>query len=102
MGFYSRVIFPRLCDRLMGLPALAELRKDTLADVGGDVLEVGFGTGLNLGHYPDHVRRITTVDPNPGMNTLAAKRIVGSGIEVDRHQLGGESLPFDTERSIAS
>ena len=95
MGFYSRFVFPRLCDCLMGLPALGALRKDALADVGGDILEVGFGTGLNLAHYPYHVRRITTVDPNPGMNKLASKRIAASGIHVDQRMLGGESMPFD-------
>ena len=71
MGIYSRFVFPRLCDCLMALPALAGLRKEVLADVGGDILEIGLGTGLNLAHYPEHVRRITTVDPNPGMNKLA-------------------------------
>jgi SAM-dependent methyltransferase len=95
MGFYSRFIFPRLCDCLMGLPALAGLRKEVLADVGGDVLEVGFGTGLNLAHYPEHVRSITTVDPNPGMNKMARRRIAASGIEVDQRVLPGEALPFD-------
>ena len=95
MGFYSRVIFPRICDCLMGLPALAELRKDALVDVVGDILEVGFGTGLNLAHYPEHVRRITTVEPNHGMNRLALKRVASSGIQVDQRILGGESMPFD-------
>ena len=94
MGFYSRVIFPRLCDRLMGLPSLTEQRNLLLADVGGDILEIGFGTGLNLLHYPKHVRRITTVDPNPGMNKLALRRIASSGIEVDQRRLGGEAMPF--------
>jgi len=97
MGFYSRWVFPRLCDRLMGLPSLAGLRKEVLADVGGDILEIGFGTGLNLAHYPEHVRRITTIDPNPGMNQLALKRIAKSGIEVDQRELGGKSLPFEDE-----
>ena len=95
MGFYSRFVFPRLCDSLMGLPALAGLRKEVLADVGGDILEIGFGTGLNLAHYPEHVRRITTVDPNPGMSRLALKRIAASGIGVDQRVLVGEALPFD-------
>ncbi len=97
MGFYSRWVFPRLCDRLMGLPSLAGLRKELLADVGGDILEIGFGTGLNLAHYPEQVRRITTIDPNPGMNKLALKRIANSGIEVDQRELGGEPLPFEDE-----
>lgn len=94
-GFYSRFVFPRLCDCLMGLPALAGLRKEVLADVGGDILEIGFGTGLNLAHYPEHVRRITSVDPNPGMNKLAKRRIAACGIEVDQRRLGGEAPPFD-------
>jgi SAM-dependent methyltransferase len=97
MGFYSRFVFPRLCDCLMGLPALSEHRKRLLADVGGEILEIGFGTGLNLTHYPEHVRRITTVDPNPGMNKLARRRIEASGIEVDQRGLGGEALTFDDE-----
>jgi ubiquinone/menaquinone biosynthesis C-methylase UbiE len=70
------------------------LRKELLADVGGEVLEVGFGTGLNLAHYPRHVRRITTVDPNTGMNKLARRRVAGSGIDVDQRTLRGEDLPF--------
>jgi ubiquinone/menaquinone biosynthesis C-methylase UbiE len=74
---------------------MAECRKLVLAEVSGDVLEIGFGTGLNLPHYPRHVRRISTVDPNPGMNKLARKRISESGIEIDQRVIGGEQLPFD-------
>ncbi|HEU5116978.1 MAG TPA: class I SAM-dependent methyltransferase [Isosphaeraceae bacterium] len=95
MGFYSRFVFPRLCDWAMSNPRMGTLRSEVLADVGGEVLEIGFGTGLNLAHYPEHVRRITTVDPNPGMNKLATKRIAGSGIHVDKRILGSESMPFN-------
>ena len=94
MGLYSRVVFPRLCDWVMDDPAMARLRGELLSDVGGEVLEIGFGTGLNLPHYPEHVRRITTVDPNPGMGRLARRRIAGSGIAVDRRASRGEALPF--------
>ena len=80
MGIYSRVVFPRLCDWLMNDPRMAKLRTELLADVGGAVLEIGFGTGLNLPHYPEHVRRITTVDPSPGMNRLARRRIAEGGM----------------------
>ena len=95
MGVYSRVIFPRLCDWVMNDPRMAALRSELLADVGGEVLEIGFGTGLNLPHYPEHVRRITTVDPNPGMNRLARRRIAEGGIAVDQRVLSGEALPFE-------
>jgi ubiquinone/menaquinone biosynthesis C-methylase UbiE len=94
MGLYSRHIFPRLCDWAMNDPRMAVLRKEALAGVGGEVLEIGFGTGLNLPHYPGHVRRITAVDPNPGMSKIARLRIELSGIAVDQRIIGGERLPF--------
>ena len=95
MGFYSQVIFPRLCDLLLNRPFVAKHRQHLLATACGDVLEVGFGTGLNLPHYPARVKRITTVDPNTGMHRLAQRRIRQSKIEVDHRVLSGERLPFD-------
>jgi ubiquinone/menaquinone biosynthesis C-methylase UbiE len=77
---------------------MAKYRRELLANVSGDILEIGFGTGLNLAHYPSHVRKITTVDPNPGMNAKANKRIQESDIEVDRRVLGSERLPFEDDR----
>jgi hypothetical protein len=52
IGLYSRVIFPRLLDFATRRDDLSELRPTLLADVSGDVLEIGFGMGLNLPHYP--------------------------------------------------
>jgi ubiquinone/menaquinone biosynthesis C-methylase UbiE len=94
MGFYSRVIFPRLCEWMMSDPRMSALRREILSDVAGAVLEIGSGTGLNLPHYPDAIRRITTVDPNPGMARLAARRAEQRGIRVDHRTLRGEELPF--------
>ena len=95
MGIYSRVILPQLCDWVMNDPRMARLRTDLLAAVGGEVLEIGFGTGLNLPHYPAYVRRITTVDPNLGMARLARHRVAKSGIAVQQRTLSGEALPFE-------
>jgi ubiquinone/menaquinone biosynthesis C-methylase UbiE len=97
MGLYSRHVFPRLCDWMMSDPRMAALRTDLLTGVGGEVLEVGFGTGLNLPHYPQHVRQITTVDPNPGMSKLARRRVAENGIAIDPQVAGGEDLPFGDE-----
>ncbi|MEP0903233.1 class I SAM-dependent methyltransferase [Nodosilinea sp. FACHB-13] len=73
---------------------LGSYRRDVLADVSGDVLEIGFGTGLNLPYYPDQVRQIVTVDPNPGVHRLAQQRINASPITVDHRMLSGEALPM--------
>jgi ubiquinone/menaquinone biosynthesis C-methylase UbiE len=94
MGFYSRVIFPRLMDWSMAGPDMAKYRQEVLAQVQGEVLEIGFGTGLNLPYYPKRIRKITTVDPNPGVNQLAQKRIQESSMMVDHRVLSGEQLPM--------
>lgn len=95
VGFYSQVIFPRLCDILLNRPFIARHRRELLAHAHGEILEIGFGTGLNVPHYPNHVRKITTVDPNEGMHRLAKNRIEKAGVEVDQRVLSGERLPFE-------
>ncbi len=95
MGFYSKFIFPRFYDRLADKPHWIKHRKEQLASAEGDVLEIGVGTGLNLPHYPAQVRKITTVDPNPGMNKRLQRRIKELGIEVDKRIISSEELPFD-------
>jgi ubiquinone/menaquinone biosynthesis C-methylase UbiE len=72
-----------------------EWRTQTLTGAKGEVLEIGFGSGLNLPHYPPEVTRITTADPNPGMGKLAQKRIKASPIPVEHHVISGEKLPFE-------
>ena len=95
MGFYSKHIFPRFYDYLMDKPFWAKYRQAQLASVEGEILEIGVGTGLNLPHYPPHVRKITTADPNPGMNKWLQRRISETEIEVDKQMISSEALPFD-------
>jgi ubiquinone/menaquinone biosynthesis C-methylase UbiE len=97
MGFYSNKIFPYLMDWSMSASFLAKYRRETLAHVKGDVLEIGFGTGLNLSYYPEDIHRLVTVDPNPGANQLAQKRIQMSPISVEQKILSGEKLPMQDE-----
>lgn len=95
MGFYSNVIFPRILDRVMDNEPTREIRTAVVGQASGDVLELGFGTGLNLPFYPESVKKITTVDPNPGVNKRAQKRIQESGVQVEHHTLSAETLPLD-------
>jgi ubiquinone/menaquinone biosynthesis C-methylase UbiE len=97
VGFYSRFLFPRICNFVLDTPPVAEQRRKVLESADGQILEIGFGTGLNLPHYPQSVRRITAVDPNAGMTRLAQRRMEQTGIEVDPRQLSGEKLPFDDQ-----
>ena len=95
MGFYSNLVVPYCIDLAMSGDTLAQYRQQLLQDVSGEILEIGFGTGLNLPHYPQEVKKITTIDPNPGMQKLARSRIANSEIAVDYQMLNGESLPMD-------
>jgi len=98
MGFYAQVIVPLLCDFGLDQPFVASYRRALLALASGNILEIGFGTGLNLPYYPERVHKLTAVDPNPGMHRLVQKRIKQTGIEVDQQILGGERLLFEDSR----
>lgn len=93
MRLYSNVIFPRLMDRSMAGSDLVCYRRAVLAQVQGQVLEIGFGSGLNLPYYPLRVTQITAVDPNPGMLPLAQARIDASPIPVQWLRCSAESIP---------
>jgi hypothetical protein len=78
MGFYSRLIFPVLCDWMMNDPKIAGLRQAFLTEVGRKMLQIGIGDGLNLEYYPKCVRGITAADPGQGMIRLARPAALSS------------------------
>jgi len=94
MGFYSQRILPYLLDWSMSDPAIAQYRKEVLANVTGEVLEIGFGTGLNLSYYPESIHKLVAIDANPGVRKIAQKRIQTSNITVNCRVLNGENLPM--------
>jgi len=97
MGVWSDSIFPRVLDWMArDNDELKELRTRPLAPAQGRVLELGFGTGLNLPHYPPSVTEIVAVDPNPGMATIAHRRMRELGMTVEHHRISAEALSFDT------
>ena len=97
MRVWSESIFPRFLDWIArDNDELKELRTRALAPAQGRVLELGFGTGLNLPHYPPSVTQIVAVDPNPGMARIALRRMHDLDMTVEHHQISAESLSFDT------
>jgi ubiquinone/menaquinone biosynthesis C-methylase UbiE len=78
----------------MGSRVFDKPRKRTLARASGRILEIGFGTGRNLPHYPPGVSRIEAIDPDTDLDRFSAPRIAASSIAVDFHHLNAEHLPF--------
>ncbi|MDA0672727.1 MAG: class I SAM-dependent methyltransferase [Cyanobacteria bacterium] len=94
MGWYGEWVFPRLLDWSMAGQPFADYRRQLLAPVKGDVLEIGFGTGLNLAYYPDTVTSLTVIDPNPGMAAIAQPRLQRTALKCQSRPLRGERLDF--------
>jgi ubiquinone/menaquinone biosynthesis C-methylase UbiE len=93
MGFYENRILPHVLNAAMNTEALREERTRALKDVSGTVLEIGFGSGLNLRHYPSAVTRVVGIDPSQTSATLARKRIEASPFPVELIGLSAEKIP---------
>ncbi|MGH9113871.1 MAG: class I SAM-dependent methyltransferase [Acidimicrobiales bacterium] len=95
MGFYADQAVPRFTNLVLGGREFAKLRARVTAGLEGEVLEVGFGSGLNVPHYPPAVTRVQAVDPAAVGRKLAAKRIASSAVPIEFIGLDGEDLPLD-------
>jgi SAM-dependent methyltransferase len=86
-------------DHAMRRPPLAAQRPLALAGARGEVLEIGFGSGLNLPHYPAPVTRVVAVEPNALVSDRARERIAAARVPVDVAALRADGeLPFDAGR----
>lgn len=98
MSFYDDRILPHLINLACGSKPARKQREKVVPLATGDVLEVGFGSGLNLPWYDTgKVRRIWALEPAPGMRKLAQKNIEASGLEVELIDLPGEEIPLDPD-----
>ncbi|MFZ1802970.1 MAG: class I SAM-dependent methyltransferase [Nitrospira sp.] len=94
MGLYATQIFPRLMDWVMARPAFSQLRESLLQLASGEVLEIGFGTGLNLRHYPTTITRLSIVDPATLLPAKVARRMAAAPYPIQTTHVTAENLPF--------
>jgi ubiquinone/menaquinone biosynthesis C-methylase UbiE len=89
---------PRIQDLLMR--QMNALRPETVEPAAGDVLEIGFGTGLNLALYGEGVRSLVGVDPMEIDDLgVVARRIESARFPVEHRALRADGdLPFDAGR----
>ena len=93
MGLYERYVFPHVLD--FAMRGMNPLRAEALAAASGEVLEIGFGTGLNLAYYPPGVKRVHALDPADALPERVAGRIAQARFPVERHHLRADGrLPF--------
>jgi ubiquinone/menaquinone biosynthesis C-methylase UbiE len=96
VGFYDDQVVPRCTDLVMRRRELTPIRARVCASLDGDVLEVGFGSGLNVPYYPPAVTRVHAVDPATIGRKLAAKRVASSSVPVEYVDLDGQALSLES------
>lgn len=96
MGLYGSHIFPRLMEWTIGSEQHLEYRREALAPAAGKVLEIGFGTGLNLACYPEAVERVVGVEPEAMLEDRVRRRIAAAPMPVELLRLDASGrLPVE-------
>ena len=91
--FYQRRVFPHLLNQVMQTASLMDKRRELLLPIEGEVLEIGFGTGLNIPFY-GNVDVLYALEPNPDIYHLAVERVQHAPFHVRHVQAHAEKLPF--------
>ena len=102
MGVYSEQVLPRIIHVACNLKASVPQRRRVCGGLAGDVVEIGFGSGLNTPFYPTAVTEVAAVEPADLGWKLAGKRLRETTIPVRRSGLDGESLPYPDDRFDAA
>ena len=99
MGLWRDRILPRLVDRALATPEVNARRELACQGLQGRVLEIGFGSGLNVRYYPETVTEVLAVEPSELAWRLAQPRIRRLAAPVRRAGLNGERLELE-ENSV--
>ncbi len=98
MGLYGEQVLPRIINVACAAgPVVGPLRERVCAGLSGEVVEIGFGSGLNVPHYPAAVSRVAAVEPSDVGWKLAEDRVGASSVPVARAGLDGQALPFEDD-----
>ena len=94
MGCYAERVLPRLINVGCGMKSSNPFRQRACAGLHGHVVEIGFGSGLNIPFYPAAVTDVAAIEPAELGWKLAEKRLASSSVTVERTGLDGQSIPL--------
>jgi len=95
MGWYREQVVPRLVEITCGNPQMERWRARATEGLHGRIVEIGFGSGLNVPVYPAEVTEVLAVEPALVARERAADRIAASHATITHVGLDGQSLPID-------
>jgi SAM-dependent methyltransferase len=98
MSWYRDKVLPHVIEHAASIDPLMKQRGRVVPLASGRVLEVGFGTGLNMAYYDRaKVEKIFALDPFMHLPGLTAERVARSGLDVELVRAVAEDIPFDDE-----
>jgi ubiquinone/menaquinone biosynthesis C-methylase UbiE len=92
VGLYEKQVLPRILNVACGTKTVEPLRRRVCEGLAGNVVEIGFGSGLNLPFFPAAVTQVAAVEPADLGWKLAGPRLKASSVPVQRSGLDGQSL----------
>lgn len=96
MSFYEDRILPHLINLACSTKPNQKQREKIVPLAEGEVLEIGFGSGLNLPYYDaEKVNKIWGLEPSEGMRRKARPMVEASNLDVEFIDLPGESIPLE-------
>jgi ubiquinone/menaquinone biosynthesis C-methylase UbiE len=102
MGVYGDHVLPRIINAACNMKVAREQRARVCEGLSGEIVEIGFGSGLNIPFYPAAVTGVDAVEPADVGWKLAAKRLGETTTPVRRSGLDGQSLPFPDDQFDAA
>lgn len=94
MNFYNKYILPKVLNRAMKNTDLGKYRNATAGEVSGVVLEIGFGSGLNLPYYKN-ISMLYALDVSNELYDLAQENIKNFSFPIKHLLASAESVPLD-------
>jgi len=92
LRLWDEHVVPRLADASLRSHEIGELRGQVCAGLTGRVLEIGFGSGLNIRWYPPAVTSVSAVEPSDVGWRLSEKRRRRNDVPIERAGLDGQHL----------
>lgn len=94
---WNTYVLPRMTDRLLRTPTVGRYRQEVASSLHGNIVEIGFGSGLNVEYYPPAVTCVTAIEPSQTARRLAAQRVASAGVSVEFLGIDGQHLPLASE-----
>jgi len=92
MGLWEDRVLPVLVDKMLSTGVVHKERHAVCEGLGGRVLEIGFGSGLNIEHYPDAVTAVAAVEPSDRGWALSERRRRTTRLPIERIGLDGQDI----------